>query len=264
MIVDQQQPARRLGQAVCFPGRCRIWSGCTSPPTLTADSGAKRAADRVLPRGPAACAFFVAVAVLMELASRLPLRAGLTVAGIAIGAAGAWCSVNFWRCRHAHCVVTGAGWLALSRGQPRHHQPQPPRPCTHYADVFAGDQRAARVGQCRGPDPHRRNGFVARVRGADEAAGGLVLPDVVPATGHPTAPQVTAQRGAVRAARAPVDIDDYRPLPRGRRFVHRPRSRSRRPPRSPAEVSSRPFSIRTPCQKATWSRICSAAAVGCG
>jgi hypothetical protein len=68
----------------------------------------------VLPRGGAACAFFVAVAVLMGLASRLPLRADLTVAGIAIGAAGAWCSVNFWRCRHAHCVVTGADWLMLA------------------------------------------------------------------------------------------------------------------------------------------------------
>lgn len=114
MIVDQRHPTRQLNQAVCFPGRCRIWSVCTSPPTLTANSVTKRAADRVLPRGPAACAFFVAVAVLMGLASRLPLRADLTVAGIAIGMAGAWCSVNFWRCRHAHCVVTGAGWLVLA------------------------------------------------------------------------------------------------------------------------------------------------------
>jgi hypothetical protein len=22
--------------------------------------------------------------------------------------------VNFWRCRHAHCAVTGPGWLALA------------------------------------------------------------------------------------------------------------------------------------------------------
>lgn len=29
-------------------------------------------------------------------------------------AGGAWCSLNFWRCRHAHCVVTGAGWLVLA------------------------------------------------------------------------------------------------------------------------------------------------------
>src|SRR6266542_7089422 len=25
-----------------------------------------------------------------------------------------WCGLNFWRCRHAHCVITGAGWLALA------------------------------------------------------------------------------------------------------------------------------------------------------
>ena len=25
-----------------------------------------------------------------------------------------WCALNFWRCRHAHCLVTGAGWLGLS------------------------------------------------------------------------------------------------------------------------------------------------------
>jgi hypothetical protein len=24
------------------------------------------------------------------------------------------CSANFWRCRHAHCLITGGGWLALS------------------------------------------------------------------------------------------------------------------------------------------------------
>ena len=28
-------------------------------------------------------------------------------------AAGGWCAPNFWRCRHAHCFLTGAGWLAL-------------------------------------------------------------------------------------------------------------------------------------------------------
>ena len=29
-------------------------------------------------------------------------------------AASAWCLVNFWRCREAHCVVTGTGWLLLA------------------------------------------------------------------------------------------------------------------------------------------------------
>jgi hypothetical protein len=29
-------------------------------------------------------------------------------------AAGTWCGLNFWRCRQAHCLVSAAGWLALS------------------------------------------------------------------------------------------------------------------------------------------------------
>jgi hypothetical protein len=36
------------------------------------------------------------------------------VEGIAFAAAGGWCALNFWRCRHAHCLVSGLGWLALS------------------------------------------------------------------------------------------------------------------------------------------------------
>ncbi|MGH9046800.1 MAG: hypothetical protein ACRDVW_05735, partial [Acidimicrobiales bacterium] len=28
-------------------------------------------------------------------------------------AGGGWCSLNFWRCRHAHCLVSGPGWLAF-------------------------------------------------------------------------------------------------------------------------------------------------------
>jgi hypothetical protein len=42
----------------------------------------------------------------------LPPRLDLVAVGLASLAAGSWCSVNFWRCRHAHCVITGAGWLA--------------------------------------------------------------------------------------------------------------------------------------------------------
>ncbi|MGH3494164.1 MAG: hypothetical protein ACRDQ1_13175, partial [Sciscionella sp.] len=114
MIVDQRQTSSQTGKPVSDPARCRTWWGWASPPTLAADTAAKRAADRVLPRGGAASAFFVAIFVLVGLAARLPVRADLTVAGLAAGAAGAWCSVNFWRCRHAHCVVTGAGWLVLA------------------------------------------------------------------------------------------------------------------------------------------------------
>jgi len=41
--------------------------------------------------------------------------AELALEGAAALAAGGWCALNFWRCRHAHCLVTGAGWLGLSQ-----------------------------------------------------------------------------------------------------------------------------------------------------
>ena len=29
-------------------------------------------------------------------------------------ASGGWCALNFWRCRQAHCLISGGGWLGLS------------------------------------------------------------------------------------------------------------------------------------------------------
>ncbi|MFZ0216888.1 MAG: hypothetical protein WAM30_13225 [Candidatus Dormiibacterota bacterium] len=58
--------------------------------------------------------YFAAVIGLLLLAPWLPRRADLAVDGLAALAAAAWCAANFWRCRHAHCVVTAAGWFALS------------------------------------------------------------------------------------------------------------------------------------------------------
>ncbi len=54
------------------------------------------------------------VVVLLNVGAVLPKRLDLVAVGLASLAAGGWCAVNFWRCRHAHCVVTGAGWLALA------------------------------------------------------------------------------------------------------------------------------------------------------
>jgi hypothetical protein len=59
-------------------------------------------------------ACFAAVIGLLILAPHLPMRADLAADGLAALAGSAWCGLNFWRCRHAHCAVTGAGWLALS------------------------------------------------------------------------------------------------------------------------------------------------------
>lgn len=47
------------------------------------------------------------------LATGLPLRWELAMDALASLMGGTWCAVNFWRCRHAHCLVTGLGWLAL-------------------------------------------------------------------------------------------------------------------------------------------------------
>src|SRR5262249_11801964 len=88
--------------------------GGWSPPDLPADTPLKRRIDRLVPRsGLSAAACFVAVVGLFSLAPHLPVRADLAADGLAALAGGAWCGLNFWRCRHAHCAVTGGGWLAL-------------------------------------------------------------------------------------------------------------------------------------------------------
>jgi hypothetical protein len=84
------------------------------PPPLTADTRGKQIADRVLPKGIAQCIYFAIVAAGVAVAPTLPLRPGLGLALAATVAASSWCLVNFWRCREAHCVVSGVGWAALA------------------------------------------------------------------------------------------------------------------------------------------------------
>ena len=87
--------------------------GC--PPPLPADTAAKRRIDRLLPRsGAPVVLYFAALVALLLFAPELPRRAELAADGLAALAAGAWCGLNFWRCRQAHCLVSGAGWLGLS------------------------------------------------------------------------------------------------------------------------------------------------------
>jgi hypothetical protein len=98
-------------QACCTPGALFGWS----PPALPADSRLKRRVDRVLPRsGPSLVVFFTAVVVLLNVGPMLPRRFDLLATGVAGLAAASWCALNFWRCRHAHCVVTAAGWFTLA------------------------------------------------------------------------------------------------------------------------------------------------------
>ena len=103
------EPGR--GAACCVPrGRAARF-----PADLPVESPVKRYADRLLPRrGLPAVGFFAAVIGLLGLAQILPAPAFLLVDAAAFLAAGSWCAVNFWRCRQAHCLVTGPGWLLLA------------------------------------------------------------------------------------------------------------------------------------------------------
>ena len=101
------------GTQVQGASRRALWGW--SPPDLPADTALKRHADRLLPRtGWAAVLYCAAVIALLNLAPHLPERGNLAVDGLAALAAAAWCGLNFWRCRHAHCLVTSTGWAALS------------------------------------------------------------------------------------------------------------------------------------------------------
>ncbi len=87
---------------------------CCSPQRLPADTPGKRRVDRLLPSSAAGVGlYFGAVAGLLILATALPPRWQLVLDALAALMGGSWCALNFWRCRHAHCLVTGAGWLVL-------------------------------------------------------------------------------------------------------------------------------------------------------
>jgi len=95
----------------CGSGALWGWS----PMPLPADSPLKRRVDRLLPStGKPLTLFFGAVIALLIVAPLFPRRAELALDAVAALSAGGWCAVNFWRCRHAHCLVTGVGWLGLS------------------------------------------------------------------------------------------------------------------------------------------------------
>lgn len=95
----------------CAPRALCGWS----PPPLPADTPLKRWIDRLVPRtGAPVILYYCAVAAMLMLAGHLPERAQLALDGFAALAGGGWCAANFWRCRHAHCLVNAVGWLGLS------------------------------------------------------------------------------------------------------------------------------------------------------
>lgn len=84
-----------------------------SPPRLESDTRSKRVADRLLPTGRAQWVFFALVWAALALRPNLGVRPGLVLATVATFAAAAWCVVNFWRCREAHCALSAPGWVIL-------------------------------------------------------------------------------------------------------------------------------------------------------
>lgn len=102
-----------LGCAPAIQAGQGLWGW--SPPLLPSNAGLARWTDRLLPRtGFGVVVYFGTVIALLNLAPHLPYRVSLAVDGVAALVGGAWCALNFWRCRHAHCLVTGGGWLVLS------------------------------------------------------------------------------------------------------------------------------------------------------
>ncbi|MGH3437430.1 MAG: hypothetical protein ACRDRN_13295 [Sciscionella sp.] len=71
-------------------------------------------ADATVRCGEHGALYFGAAITLLLLAPYLSTRAELAVDGFAALAGGGWCAANFWRCRHAHCVITATGWLTLT------------------------------------------------------------------------------------------------------------------------------------------------------
>src|SRR5579859_3955261 len=84
-----------------------------APARLPADTTSKHLVDRLQPTGASQWLFFAVVGALVIAAPLLPTRPGLAVGALASFAGSAWCLANFWRCREAHCIVTGGGWAAL-------------------------------------------------------------------------------------------------------------------------------------------------------
>ena len=85
-----------------------------SPPTLPSDTRGKQRADRFLARSITWVAAFALVVALLSLAPHAHPPVALALDGVASLVAGGICGANFWRCRHAHCLITSSGWLALS------------------------------------------------------------------------------------------------------------------------------------------------------
>lgn len=110
-VADYRAGTECTGASGCMTRSLWGWS----PPPSPANTRLKQVVDRWFPRtGWPLVGFYAVVIALLNLAAHLPVRGALVLDALAAAAAGAWCAVNFWRCHHAHCVVTSTGWLALA------------------------------------------------------------------------------------------------------------------------------------------------------
>jgi len=111
---ERQQPTTTVPvneDRRCVPRSLWGWS----PEPLPAQTKWERSVDRLLLRTGVQClVFIVGVVALLSLAPHLAPRGQLGVEAIAFLAAGSWCGLNFWRCRHVHCFVSAGGCLGLS------------------------------------------------------------------------------------------------------------------------------------------------------
>jgi len=103
-----------MSEVRCPPGQSRNIPFVCPPPRLPASTPRQRLADRLQPTGAGQWIFFAAVAAGISVAPVLPTRPGLALGAVVTFLASVWCLTNFWRCREAHCVVSGYGWAALA------------------------------------------------------------------------------------------------------------------------------------------------------
>lgn len=107
MSASQDQRLRTVD--CCGPRALCGWS----PPSQAADTPWKRRVDVLRVGTVPSIGLVVVVVGLLNLAGHIPVRPALGVEALTGFIGGVWCSLNFWRCRHAHCLITGPGWLAF-------------------------------------------------------------------------------------------------------------------------------------------------------
>ena len=106
----QRRVSSWWGQWTCVGGTC---APAAAPPTNALERALDTYTNLTAPllRG---CFLFPILAAVVLVSFRLGTPGGLWLAAAYFLVFGGYCLANFARCREAHCVVTGWGWLALA------------------------------------------------------------------------------------------------------------------------------------------------------